>query len=167
MVTDVFRDHAEFVWRVVRRFGVPEADAEDVVQEVFLVVAKRLESYEERGALRPWLVAIARQVAQHAQRSRFRHERKVNEAALSPALAPQPTADPERRLVQNEALALVNGVLAELDRDQALVFYLVEVEGLGVPEVAASLSINLNTAYGRLRLARGAFEKKVARVRAR
>jgi RNA polymerase sigma-70 factor (ECF subfamily) len=159
-LTDVFRAEAEFVWRVVRRFGVPEADAEDAVQEVFLVVAKRLDAYEERGALRAWLVAIARQVAQHAQRARFRHERKVQ--ALPER---EPHHDPEQRLAQNEALAFVNAFLAELDRDQAMVFYLADVEGLGVPEIAASLGIKLNTAYGRLRLARVAFEKKVAKHR--
>lgn len=159
-VTDVFRAEAEFVWRVVRRFGVPEADAEDAVQEVFLVVAKRLDAYEERGALRPWLVSIARQVAQHARRARFRHERKVQALPAS-----ESHDDPERRLAQNEALAFVNAFLAELDRDQAMVFYLADVEGLGVPEIAASLGVKLNTAYGRLRLARVAFEKKVAEQR--
>lgn len=156
-LTEVFRAEAEFVWRVVRRFGVPEADAEDAVQEVFLVVAKRLEGYEERGALRAWLVAIARQVAQHAQRARFRHERKVQALHAS-----EPHDDPERRLEHSEALAFVNAFLAELDRDQAMVFYLADVEGMAVPEIAASLGIKLNTAYGRLRLARVAFEKKVA-----
>ena len=159
-VAVLFRDHAEFVWRVVQRFGVPRAEAEDAVQEVFLVVAKRLETYEERGAIRAWLVAIARQVAQHDQRARFRRDRKAR--ALPP---PPAAADPHRLLEQSRAVAFVQNFLAALPQDHALVFYLAEVEGLTVPEIAGSLDENVNTIYGRLRAARQRFEARVQRTR--
>jgi RNA polymerase sigma-70 factor (ECF subfamily) len=158
-LAELFRDHAGFVWRVVQRLGVPEADAEDAVQEVFLVVARRLEAYEERGVLRAWLVAIARQVAQHAQRARFRQARKARE--LPP---PEAAADPHQALERNQAVAFVNDFLAELDRDQALVFYLAEIEGMTAPEIAGSLQLNVNTVYGRLRMARSRFEARVQRT---
>ena len=154
----LFREQAGFVWRVVKRLGVPEADAEDAVQEVFLVVAKRFHEYEERGALRAWLVAIARQVAQHAQRARFRRDRKESEIT-----APAAAADPHRAFEQAQAAALVNELMAGLDADQALVFYLAELEGMSVPEIAASLQQNVNTIYGRLRSARQRFEARVQR----
>ena len=157
-LSELFREHAEFVWRVVRRLGVPDADAEDVTQEVFLVVAKRLDAYEERGTFRAWLVAIARQIAQHAQRARFRHERKAQ------SMPPREAAiDPHRALEHSQAIAFMNAFLAELDADQALVFYLAEVEGMSAPEIAASMQANLNTVYGRLRLARKRFEARVQR----
>ena len=157
-LAELFRREAEFVWRVVRRLGVPDAEAEDAVQEVFLAVAKQLDAYEERGALRAWLVAIARQVAYHAQRTRFRHERKRR--------APLPqrsevSDDPQRRLECQEAVAFIHEFLAEIEPDQALVFYLAEVEGMPVVEIAASLNANLNTIYGRLRLARKRFSTRI------
>jgi RNA polymerase sigma-70 factor (ECF subfamily) len=52
--------------------------------------------------------------------------------------------------------------LADLGEEQSEVFYLVEVEGLTAPEVASSLGVNLNTVYGRLRLARQRFEQMLA-----
>ncbi len=65
----VFDAHASFVWRVLRRLGVPDADADDAAQEVFLVVHHKLAAYEERGSIRAWLFTISRQVASHRRRS--------------------------------------------------------------------------------------------------
>jgi hypothetical protein len=45
----LFRAHAAFVWRVLRRHGVREADLEDVCQEVFMVVHRRLGEFEGRS----------------------------------------------------------------------------------------------------------------------
>lgn len=164
-LAELFRTQASFVWRVVRRFGVPDADAEDAVQEVFLVVADRLDSYEERGSLRAWLVAIARQVAQHEQRARFRRERKARAAHLFEvsaisAMSARPLQ--QHALECNEAATFVNKFLSALHPDQAMVFFLAEIEGLTAPEIAGALQTNLNTVYGRLRLARKRFEACVA-----
>ena len=52
-------------------------------------------------------------------------------------------------------------ILEQLDDDKRMVFALVELEQLSVPEVARMLDLNLNTAYSRLRLARQAFEAAV------
>ena len=125
-----------------------------------MVVSAQIARYEERGALRAWLVAITRQVVQHTHRARFRAERKIREL---PAREPQP--DPHRTLEQNEAVAFVNEFLAELDHEQALVFYLADVEDMTVPEIAGSLQLNVNTVYGRLRLARKRFEARLQRKR--
>jgi RNA polymerase sigma-70 factor (ECF subfamily) len=144
---------------VVRRLGVPEAEAEDVTQEVFLVAARRLDAYQDQGCPRAWLVAIARQLARHSFRAQLRRDRKAREL---PTL--ELSNDPQRALECSEAAAFVNAFLAELDADQALVFALAELEDMSVPEIAASLSVNLNTVYGRLRLARKRFETKVQRM---
>lgn len=145
----LFDLHADFVYRVLLRLGVPRADAEDCVQEVFLVVAHRLATYVERGSIRAWLFVIARQVAMHAQRSQRR--RVHYHLAIVPPLQSE---DPHRELVRKQAVELVHEFLAELDEAQAQAFYLAEVEQLSVPEIAAALDVKLNTVYSRLRLAR-------------
>jgi RNA polymerase sigma-70 factor (ECF subfamily) len=156
-IRELFDQHADFVHRALLRLGVPSADAEDCVQEVFMVVARRLDTYVERGALRAWLFVIARQVASHATRAeRRRHARQLE--LVSP---PQPN-DPHASLVQNEALAFVNRFLAALDPRLAEVFYLAEVEQFTVPEIAAALGVKLNTVYSRLRLARERFVGRLA-----
>ena len=154
---ELFRAHVVFVWRVLRRLGVPDAEADDAVQEVFIVVARQLVHYDERGSVRAWLFTIARRVAQHSRRSRIRRERTQQCSPTVPG-----SDDPHRLAERGQAVTLLREFLATLDENQAMVFYLAEVEGLSMPEIASTMDSNLNTAYGRLRLARKRFEAFVA-----
>jgi RNA polymerase sigma-70 factor (ECF subfamily) len=149
----LFRSHFDFVWRVLRRLGLSESEAEDGVQDVFLVVANKLGEYEERGAIRAWLFTIARQVASHARRADLRRLRRLQHVDLPP-----PLPDPQQQAEQNEAVAMVEAFLSQLDEGQALVFFLSEVEAMSAPEIAAALGIQLTTVYGRQRLSRKRFE---------
>src|SRR5258707_547910 len=54
----VYTAHVAFVWRSLRRLGVPPALLEDATQNTFLVVHRRLAEFEGRGALRTWLFRI-------------------------------------------------------------------------------------------------------------
>jgi RNA polymerase sigma-70 factor (ECF subfamily) len=147
----LYRSHAGFVWRVVRRLGVPEAMAEDVVQEVFLVARRRLPDYEGRGAPTSWLYGIARGVTANYRRGQARAERRLR-VVSGPHGAAAPS--PEDVVGRADAVALVERFLAGLDPDQREVFVLADIEGLSGPEVAEALGLNLNVAYSRLRLAR-------------
>jgi RNA polymerase sigma-70 factor (ECF subfamily) len=150
-LASLYRAHASFVWRAVRRLGIPEAAAEDVVQEVFLVARRRLPDYEGRGAPTSWLYGIARGVAANHRRGQARAERR-----LRVVTGPRPAASPspEDAVGHADAIALVERFLAGLDPDQREVFVLCDVEGMSGPEVALALGLNLNVAYSRLRLAR-------------
>jgi RNA polymerase sigma-70 factor (ECF subfamily) len=155
----LFDAHASFVWRVLRRMGIPAADADDAVQDVFLVVHRRLAEYEDRGSPRAWLFAISRQVASHRRRTRSRSERTRAELPM-PDASPD---DPYETAMRNEAVSIVHDFLAKLSEPQAMVFYLAEVEDMTAPEIATSLEVNVNTVYGRLRLARQQFEAFLVR----
>jgi RNA polymerase sigma-70 factor, ECF subfamily len=157
-LTLLFRTHVDFVWRVLRRFGLSEAEADDGVQEVFLVVAQKLSSYEERGAMRAWLFTVARQVANHARRADARRQRR-NQLSDPPSAYP----DPDQAVERQEVAALVEKFLGQLDEGQGMVFYLSEVEGLSAPEIAGALALELSTVYGRQRLSRKQFETFVRR----
>jgi RNA polymerase sigma-70 factor (ECF subfamily) len=157
-LAQIFREHSRFVWRVLRRFGMTAADAEDGVQDVFLIVAHKLPTYEERGAMRAWLFTLARQVANHTRRS---DTRRAHRDQL--AQPPSPGADPQQCAEQMQAKALMERFLDTLGEGQAMVFYLSEIEGLRAPEVAAALELPLTTVYGRQRLARKLFEQFVRR----
>jgi RNA polymerase sigma-70 factor (ECF subfamily) len=161
-LADLFQAHGDFVQRALRRLGLSPADAEDGVQDVFLVVGRRLEGYEERGALRSWLFVICRQIARQHRRRRKDHARLEDEPE-PPAIDDDPAAAAERR----EAVTLVQDFLDSLSESQSLVFYLSEVEGLSAPEVAAALDVSVNTVYGRLRLSRERFEALLSRRAAR
>ena len=154
---EIFRAHADFVWRGLLRQGVPSADAEDATQEVFLVVHRRLHEYEERGTIRAWLFSICRQVASHHRRANQRIDRKQRALMVTSGTE----ADPHDVVERTEAVAIVRDFLQALDEAHATVFYLAEIEGMTAPEVAATIGVNLNTVYGRLRTARKRFEEAV------
>ncbi|HEY5950450.1 MAG TPA: RNA polymerase sigma factor [Kofleriaceae bacterium] len=154
---DVYAAHFAFVWRVLRTFGVPEAALEDAAQDVFVVVHRRLPEWEGRAQITTWLFAIARRVAQAQRRKDGRTDPLEQE--------PVGASDTFAAFSRAQAAATVMAILDTMDEDKRIVFALVELEQLSVPEVARMLDLNLNTAYSRLRLARHAFELAVrARV---
>lgn len=152
---ELYRAHAGFVWRAVLRFGVPTSLAEDAVQEVFLVVRRRIDELD--GSAPAWLYGIARGIAANVRRGRARAERKL--VAVEPPPGP---ASPEHALELARASAIVGEFLAQLDASQREVFELVDIEGLRGPEVAELQGENLNVIYSRLRLARRKFVAFVA-----
>lgn len=155
----IYREHADFVIRTTRRLGVPEAQVEDVVHDVFLVVHRRLDDFDGRASMPSWLYGITRRVVMH-------HQRGYTRARAREAHAPIPNAlpDAEVDLQRRRAAQAVKRCLAGLDHDQRTVFMLAEIEGLTAPEIARAHNINLNTVYSRLRLARRKFERLMTRV---
>ncbi|HVK76307.1 MAG TPA: sigma-70 family RNA polymerase sigma factor [Kofleriaceae bacterium] len=156
---EVYQAHARFVWRTLRTFGVAEVQLEDALQDVFVVVHRRLAEFAGRSRVETWLFAIARRVASQYRRASGRAERRQgteDTAALAAA------DDTFAALSRAQAAAAVAAILDRMDEDKRVVFALVELEQLAVPEVARLLGLNLNTAYSRLRLARRAFEAAVA-----
>jgi RNA polymerase sigma-70 factor (ECF subfamily) len=156
-LAQVFAEHADFVWRSLRRLGVRAADVDDALQEVFLVVYRRVSEYEDRGLMRAWLFSISRQVASHYHRAATRAENRRQRLVVDAA-----TPDAEELMARREAERVVTSFLEELDEPQRMVFYLSDIEGMTAPEIAAALEVNLNTVYGRLRLARKRFERALA-----
>lgn len=157
-VADVYRTHADFVWRVVQRLGVPEAEAEDVVHEVFLVVQRRLPEFDGRGAISSWLYAIGRGVAANYRRGHTRAARRLEQVA-----PPAPPRSPEDDAAAREAAGVIEHFLAGLDPETREVFALVDIEGMTCPEVARALDLDPNRVLARLKTARRRFNALVAR----
>jgi len=160
----VYRQHFDFVWRVVRRLGVAERAIEDAVQDVFIVVHRRLPEFEGRSSIKTWLYAIARRVAHDHRRRAGRKERADEPSA---GLADERGRSPREGAAVAEAGRVLHALLAGLPPAQRDVFVLAELEQMTAPEIAAAVGANVNTVYSRLRLARAAFNQAVARHRAR
>jgi RNA polymerase sigma-70 factor (ECF subfamily) len=155
----------DFVWRTLRRLGVPEADLPDVAQEVFLVVHRRLADFEGRAKVTTWLFRIAMGVARDRRR-RAHVRREFSDPGLLESLADS-SPDASRQLERRDDLLLFDAALEGLDLEQRAVFALFELEGLGGPAIAEALQIPLGTVYSRLRLARAAFQNNLKRHAAR
>jgi RNA polymerase sigma-70 factor, ECF subfamily len=149
-VEQLFRDHGPYVWRSLRRFGLSDSDADDVCQEVFVVVFKRLHEFQRRSSLRTWIYGISMRLAL-AHRRRASTRRELPTESPPEVVAP---GGPHEKLAEHEARQLLDRALAALDDDKRAVFVLFEVEQLPMSEVAEALGCPLQTAYSRLHAAR-------------
>jgi RNA polymerase sigma-70 factor (ECF subfamily) len=161
----VYDEHFDFVWRSVKRLGVRESAIDDAVQDVFLVVHRRLGDFEGRSSMKTWLFGIALRVAKDHRRALARKDAKGE--PLRDSLPSDACACPLEETAKTEAARLVQHVLDAMDDEKRAVFVMAELEQMTAPEIAEALSVNLNTIYARLRAARAAFEDAVARYRAR
>lgn len=150
---DVFDEHAVTVWRTLLFLGVHESEVADVSQEVFLVIHKRLPSFEGRSALSTWIHGICVRCASAYRRKAYRR-RELPVDAVPETEPPQGAAQPERTLENKERLDRLAAALATLDEGARSVFVLFEIEGVPMKSIAETLEIPLQTAYSRLKSAR-------------
>jgi RNA polymerase sigma-70 factor (ECF subfamily) len=154
-------EHYLFVWRTLRRLGVPEDEADDVAQEVFLVFSRKLEAIEphtERG----FLFRTATYSAMHAQR-RFRRQRSLEEsAAVLEGDGEHPSAEEDAE--RQETLALLDELLAKLPDDLRAVVILCDLEEMTMNEAAEILSVPAGTIASRLRRARAELAARMTRI---
>jgi RNA polymerase sigma-70 factor (ECF subfamily) len=155
----VYDDNVAFVWRSLRRLGVSEASVKDALQEVFLVVHRRLPEFEERAHVRTWLFRICMRIAKdQRRRAHVRHEVPDDESVGLVAAGGKSAAE---MVEQREDLSLVDAGLERLSTEQRAVFILFELEEMTGEHIAECLAIPLGTVYSRLRLAREAFRRAV------
>jgi RNA polymerase sigma-70 factor, ECF subfamily len=162
-VAGLVREHYGFVWRLLRRLGLREGDADDAAQQVFLAAAGRLGDVEPSRE-RSFLYGVALNVGSRARRSQGRRREEPLEAA-GEREAHEPNA--EQLLERRQARQLLDALLDEMPDDLRVVFVLFELEELSTPEIAELCQIPVGTAASRLRRAREDFEERVARVEAR
>jgi RNA polymerase sigma-70 factor, ECF subfamily len=161
---EVYEQHVAFLYRSARAFGVGAAAADDVIQDVFVVVHRKLAEHDGRGSIRTWLLRILFNVVREHRR-RFRRQ---PESSPEVELVAAPAGlDPEQEAEVAEAGRLLLGILHTMDDEQRRVFVLAEMEGLAVPEIAEAMGATVNTTYSRLRLARRDYGAAVARIQAR
>jgi RNA polymerase sigma-70 factor (ECF subfamily) len=168
---EIYAEFFEMIWCAARRLGTPEANVDDVTQDVLLVLHRRLPDFvRERSFLRSWIYGIVvRVVRDHRRTFRRKDARCVplaSDAATDARLA-SPAPAPSEVAERNEAFALVCALLDELDQDKRELLVLSELEEMTVPEIADVLGANAQTIYSRLRAARKTFDQAHARYLAR
>lgn len=159
----IFETECSFVWNTLRRLGIPDRDADDAAQDVFVVVHRHLHEFDPTRPLRPWLFGICYRVAlAHRRRARTTRERLDEVRDV-----PDSSRGADEQLEQAQARDLVRRALDALDLDRRALIVMHEYEGYPVPQIAETLGVPLNTAYSRLRLAREQFAVQVKRLRLR
>jgi RNA polymerase sigma-70 factor (ECF subfamily) len=153
--------HFDFVWRLLRRLGVPEAELDDAAQQVFIVGAQRLSDIAI-GSERTFLYGTVVRTAATLRRNLRRRERWIEHGSADAECS---TRSPEAELEHRRALVFLDTVLGALDDDLREVFVLSQIEELSAPQVAALLGIPVGTVASRLRRARQAFSTQLTRLK--
>ncbi len=140
------------VLRWLRALGAPAADHDDLAQEVFVVVHRRLADFDGRN-MGGWLYRIAaNQVRDHRRlrwvRSVFKRSVPVSDQLEAPG--PTPVMALERR----EKRQLLEGLLSQLADPLRVTFLLFEVDGYTAEEIAQFQRTPVNTVRARIHRAR-------------
>jgi RNA polymerase sigma-70 factor, ECF subfamily len=153
----------DFIWRLVRRLGVPEGDTDDAVQQCFVILSRRLDDIPG-GDERSFLFATALRVASEWRR---RNDRRQEIDFDSVAELSDPTPAPDASLESERARRLLDALVRALPVELGVAFVLYEIEGQTAKEIAALLGLPMGTVASRIRKARELFDAAVSRVKAR
>lgn len=160
----IYDEYFDLVWRSLQRLGIRPSLLDDALQDVFVVVHRRLSDFEGRSSLKTWLFGICMRVA-----SDYGRRQKQQALAAEPGadVADLGARDPLEQAARTEAVEFLYAQLAELDEDKRAVFILAELEDMSCAEIAVAVGANVNTVTSRLKAARLAFEAGVRRYQAR
>jgi RNA polymerase sigma-70 factor (ECF subfamily) len=151
--SDVYRDWFASVIGWLRALGTPSSELEDVAQEVFLVVRRKLDAFDGRN-LPGWLYKIAAQTASD-QRRRAWFKRLVWRApAAEMDLVADPGPDPLRSCETALAQRELHRLLGKLKEPMRVAFWLFEIEGYRAAEIAALVGVTESTVTMRVHYAR-------------
>ncbi len=139
--------HASALFAFLLNFTRREADARDVLQELFLKLAARPEQLTGVREARAYLLRLAHRLAIDAHRRRTAHDAAVERAAGEPVALFTAAADPDEAAFRNTLAE----ALAELPPDQRAVVHLKLWEQMTFAEIAEALDIPANTAASRYR----------------
>jgi RNA polymerase sigma-70 factor (ECF subfamily) len=138
--------YAEQAWRTAYVMLSNAADADDLLQQAFLVAWRKAEQAPRDNAW-PWLAAIIANEARNFRRKRSRCSGPGLDSVSEPAM----DNEPDKQLQRAELAALVHVCLAELGEDQRIAIVLTHLSGLSQAQAAEALGVPLNTLKARVR----------------
>lgn len=156
-------EHYDFVWRTLRRLGVPRDSIEDAAQQVLLVLARRMLEVRS-GSERAFMGATAVRVAADARKKQARRREELDPVAIAASVSDAPSV--EELLDQERARELLDVVLGRMPDEVRTVFIFFELEDMTTATIAELLGLPLGTVASRLRRARQLFATLAAELAA-
>lgn len=154
----LYRRYARYVGGLAARLLGSQGDAEDILQETFLIAFQQLASLRDDVAFRAWVA----QIAVSRVRRRYRRRRLLrlfglvdDEAGMIELAAPGASSE------MLADLALVDAALRRLPGEQRIAWVLRHVEGYALDEVARAIGCSLATAKRRIGAANACVEEHV------
>jgi RNA polymerase sigma-70 factor (ECF subfamily) len=160
----IYEEQVDYVWRSLRRLGVPEREREDLCHDVIVAFQRTRARFDGERPIRPWLFGICYRVVSDWRR-RASTRREVLEDEPRERRCDAPVG--EELVEAEERRRLVEIGLQALDLDKRAVLVMHDVDGCSMPEIAEALGAPLNTLYSRLRIGRQRFADAVRAAAAR
>ena len=155
--------HELAVWRFVFRSVKVQAEADDLLQDVWFAVARNAARYEVKAKFRTWLFTLAHhRLVDHLRTARHHTSLDASDddaRRLADTLVADSGFGPVRQLQSREQAAALIAAVEQLPLQQREAF-LLQAEGeLGVQEIAEATGVNFETAKSRLRYARASLRQ--------
>jgi RNA polymerase sigma-70 factor (ECF subfamily) len=148
-LAEAVRDHARALFAGATALGFSKDQAEDLVQDVFVVFLERIDSFEGRSQLRTWLFGILhRKAKERCRLTSLDDQTDPIEAGLESRFDEngrwsRPPADLERLLLSKEIGTMIGACMEELPFSQRQVFHLREIEGYNTTDICKILELSI------------------------
>jgi RNA polymerase sigma-70 factor (ECF subfamily) len=156
--------YVDRIYRCALRITRNQSDAEEVVQEVFLTLVKKLDTFRGESKFSSWLYRITINASYMHIRAEKKHESELSldnyapydeRGTLMGKVASKDWSDkPEEVLLSKEAIDIIEKAIDELPEPYRIVFHLRDIEGLSNEEVAKVLELSVPAVKSRLHRAR-------------
>jgi RNA polymerase sigma-70 factor (ECF subfamily) len=149
----VYDTFGNFVYRLAWRMLRHEQDAEEVTQEVFLQVFKKLQYFRQESSLKTWIYRIAVNVTLN-HRKKMSRDRKRLATYRDQEVPQQANQDVDRDVFKQDYQKAIDRLLSHLNPEQRICIVLRSLENMSYEEIAQALDINVNTVRSRVMRAR-------------
>ena len=149
----IFRQHYAWVWRLIRRLGVDEAQVDDTAQQVFLAANDKLGQISA-GRERAFLAGVTQRVAANARRGAARRKDCPDDDEIQRQAS---DGTPEQLLDLKQRRARLDRWLDAVPGELRAPFVMFELDGHSLQEISSILELPLGTVKTRLRRARALF----------
>ncbi|GAB4522855.1 MAG: RNA polymerase sigma factor [Haliangiales bacterium] len=159
----LYHDQFDRIYRLVYRCGVRSAEVEDVVQQVFTIAYRKIDSHDPLRNPGNWLYGIALRVVR--DHHRWYRVRRVKQALLEATVGAEHGAaqglgkSPRASAEATQTQARIAAALARMSPKLREVLVLTDIEECGLDEAAAILDVPKNTVRSRRQRARESFQK--------
>lgn len=141
--------------------GVHDAEAEDIVQETFVIALSKLEKYDFCAPIFAWLRQICLRLCYARMRKRSRVLVSLEEdlEIFMQRVAVEKVQNAEFEVQKQEKLALLSNLKKQLNADSARIIELRNVQGMSYIQISQTLKIPMGTVMSRLARARDQLRK--------
>ncbi|HEV2058723.1 MAG TPA: sigma-70 family RNA polymerase sigma factor [Solirubrobacteraceae bacterium] len=151
---ELVRRHADRVYAVVIRFGVPHGEAEEIVQETFVRAWRAIARFKGESQFFTWLYRIAiNEAKRHMTRRGARLERVASDESPLHAIG-DPAPSPQLRAEHQDLRAALERAVRALPMDHRIPLVLRDIEGLSTAQAAAVMQLGEPAFKSRLHRAR-------------